>query len=266
MQPRIHCRTQAACLAWLMLTLLPLPATAADHWLPTQGMECTVWSDQPLKPGEVIGWRGGCENGRLSGDGILEVFSNSQPQVRFEGTMHGGYARGEGVLVSWGQGGEDRYSGGFTDSLFDGYGVLELADGSRYEGGFKADQPDGYGLYKGADGALYQGEIAGGKAQGKGFEIAADGAKYDGEFSAGERHGQGTLLFADGGIYEGGFADGKANGAGVYTDPFGHTFTGTWREGMANGEFVVTRADGSVQHQLWRDDQQVATGGNGGEQ
>ena len=111
--------------------------------------------------------------------------------------MVGGKASGQGVLESWDHGGKDRYTGGFAGSLFDGHGVLDLADGSRYEGGF---------------------------------------------------------------------ADGKANGKGVYTDPFDDVFKGTWSDGKADGEFVVTRADGTTEKQLWRSDQQVATGGIGGEQ
>ncbi len=250
----------------LLLATASLPALAADHWLPVEGTDCTVWSDQPLKPGEVIRWSGGCEDGRLSGQGVLEVTASGQRRLRFEGTMGGGKANGEGVLKSSEAEGDVRYTGGFADSLFDGYGVLEIADGSRYEGGFKADKPDGYGLYQGPDGSLYQGNLSGGAPHGEGFEVTADGAKYHGDFSAGARQGQGTLLFADGGIYEGGFADGKANGKGVYTDPFDDVFEGTWSDGKADGEFLVSRADGTTEKQLWRSDQQVAAGGNGGAQ
>ena len=257
---------RAVHLSVLFLTAAPLAALSADHWLPVDGSDCTVWSDQPLKPGEAIRWSGGCEDGRLAGQGFLEVTVSGQRQVSFEGVMRGGKANGEGVLARREQEGEDRYKGGFAASLFDGFGVLELADGSRYEGGFKADKPDGYGLYQGTDGSLYQGELSQGVPQGKGFEITADGAKYQGEFTDGVRHGQGTLLFADGGIYEGGFADGKANGKGVYTDPGDDVFEGTWSDGKAEGEFVITRADGTTEKQFWRNDQQVAAGGSGGEQ
>ena len=169
--------SRAVRLGVLFLAAAPLPVLGVDHWLPVDGSDCTVWSDQALKPGEAIRWSGGCEDGRLAGKGVLEVTVSGQRQVRFEGVMRGGKASGEGVLASWEQEGEDRYTGGFADSLFDGYGVLELADGSRYEGSFKADKPDGYGLYQGADGSLYQGELSQGVPQGKGFEVTADGAK-----------------------------------------------------------------------------------------
>ena len=94
-----------------------------------------MWSDEPLKPGEVICWSGGRADGRLSGKGVLEVTAPGQRQLRFERTMRGGKADGEGVLESRDQDGDFRYTGEFADSLFDGYGVLELADGSRYQGG-----------------------------------------------------------------------------------------------------------------------------------
>jgi hypothetical protein len=250
--------------ATIGLLLLAGSVCAADHWLAVEGSNCKAWSDEALKPGEVVRWSGGCEDGRLSGKGVLEVTASGKRQLYFEGMMRGGKANGEGFAESHGESGKTRYMGGFADGLFDGFGLLELADGSRYEGGFKADQPSGYGLYQGADGSRYQGELSAGKPQGEGFEVTADDAAYHGGFSAGERHGQGTLLFADGGLYEGGFENGKANGKGVYTDLSGATAQGTWIAGKANGEFVITKRDGSVEKQVWRDDQPVADSGKGG--
>lgn len=235
-----------------------------DLWLAVADSGCKVWSEEAMKPGEVVRWSGDCENDRLSGKGILEVVAAGQRQIYFEGTMRGGKAHGEGVVERHDADGKTRYSGGFAEGLFEGFGLLELADGTRYEGGFRADKPDGYGLYQGADGSRYQGDLSAGAPDGEGFEISADGAAYHGGFKSGEHHGQGTLLFADGGLYEGGFENGKANGSGVFTDLSGTTVTGTWSAGKANGEFVVTRADGTVERQVWRDDQQVAANANGG--
>jgi hypothetical protein len=116
--------SRAVRLGVLFLTAAPLPALGVDHWLPVDGSDCTVWSDQPLKPGETIRWNGGCEDGRLAGQGILEVTVSGQRQVRFEGVMRGGKANGDGVLESRAQEGEYRYKGGFAASLFDGFGVL----------------------------------------------------------------------------------------------------------------------------------------------
>jgi hypothetical protein len=208
----------------IMLAAISVPALATDHWLAVEGMDCAAWSDQPLQPGEVIRWSGGCENGRLSGQGILEVTASGKRQLHFEGTMSGGKANGEGVFEGQEQGGKTQ----------------------------------------GADGSRYQGELSMGVPQGEGFEVTADGAAYHGDFSAGERHGHGALLFVDGGIYEGGFEDGKAHGKGVFTNLFGDTVEGTWNAGMANGEFIVTKGNGTVEHQIWRNDQQVADSGKGG--
>jgi hypothetical protein len=244
--------------------MIGMHAQAATHWLAVEGSNCKAWSDEALKPGEVIRWSGGCEDGRLSGKGVLEVTASGKRQLYFEGAMRGGKAHGEGVAESQDESGKTRYTGGFANGLFDGFGLLELADGSRYEGGFKADQPDGYGLYQGADGSRYQGDLSAGVPQGEGFEVTADGAAYHGGFSAGARHGQGTLLFVDGGLYEGGFENGKAHGKGVFTALSGTTAAGSWINGKADGEFVITSRDGSVKHQLWRDDKRVPGGNNGG--
>jgi len=236
---------------------------AADHWLPVTGSDCTLWSDQPLQADEVIHWGGGCSDGRLSGEGTIEVTQDGRPNLWFSGSLVGGKATGIGRLkaipadASEADNGTDSYQGGFKDSLFDGYGVYEAADGSRYEGGFKADHPDGYGVYKGADGSSYQGEVRDGAANGTGFEHTADGGRYHGEFRDGERNGKGTLLFADGAVYEGGFLNGQADGAGKFIDATGDSYVGSWNAGKANGVFTVTRADGISEQQQWKDDQPV---------
>ena len=238
---------------------MPGLALATDYWLSVAGSDCTLWSDQPLQSGESIRWSGGCEDGRLSGTGILEVSGGPTPKLWFEGSLAGGKANGIGQLQAvQTDGGSDNYQGGFKDSLFDGYGIYQAADGSRYEGGFKADHPDGYGVYQGADGSRYQGELRNGAASGSGFEQTANGDRYHGEFSEGERSGKGVLLFADGAVYEGGFLNGQADGQGRFTDAVGDSYVGSWTAGKANGEFTVTRADGSTDQQLWKDDQPVA--------
>jgi hypothetical protein len=245
-------------IAALLLSASPGLVLAAGHWLPVTGSDCTVWSDQPLDSGEVILWSGGCEDDRLSGTGTLEVSGGQGPGLWFEGRLSAGKANGIGQLkAKQADGGIDDYQGGFKDSLFDGYGVYEAADGSRYEGGFKADHPDGYGVYKGADGSSYQGEVRDGAANGTGFEQTADGGRYHGEFRDGERNGKGTLLFADGAVYEGGFLNGQADGAGKFIDATGDSYVGSWNAGKANGVFTVTWADGISEQQQWKDDQPV---------
>ena len=92
------------CIVLLLLALcLAAPASfaadkpasakaAADYWLPVEGSDCQVWSDEALAQGEVIHWSGGCQEGKLSGKGVLEVFAGDKRTLRFEGTMRSGKA------------------------------------------------------------------------------------------------------------------------------------------------------------------------------
>jgi len=67
----------------LLAPFLISSAYAADHWLKVEGADCAVWSDEPLKSGESIRWNGGCKDGRISGQGLLEVTSSGQLKLRF---------------------------------------------------------------------------------------------------------------------------------------------------------------------------------------
>jgi hypothetical protein len=241
----------------IAVLLLAGNVMAKDFWLKDSASGCEVWSDEPLSEGEEIHWSGGCKGEKLSGKGVLEVSEGDKRTLRFVGTMDAGKAEGIGTLEIVGKQGPERYEGGFSGSLFDGYGVYELADGSRYEGGFKNDQPDGYGVYKGADGNIYQGEIKEGLPDGKGFRVWPGEGMYEGAFVRGKRHGFGTLLFPNGDVYEGRFKDDTADGAGKFTTAEGEDYEGHWREGKAEGVFVVTLADGTKEEQEWKNDQRV---------
>ena len=230
---------------------------AADYWLPVEGTDCQVWSDEPLAQGEIIRWSGGCSEGKLSGMGVLEVFAGDKRTLWFEGTMRSGRAEGPGKVEAAVKDGTERYDGGFTNGFFEGYGAYELSDGSRYEGGFRNDRPNGFGVYKGADGNIYQGEIKNGQPQGKGFRVWPNGEQYEGDFVKGKKQGTGTLLFPSGDVYEGQFGDDKADGAGKFTAANGEVFKGQWRDGKAEGTFTVTKPDGSREEQVWKNDQRV---------
>jgi hypothetical protein len=251
-------RIYAACISTLLFLMAQCgTALSADYWLPVEGTDCKVWSDEPMAKGETIRWSGGCKEGKLSGNSVLEVFEGHKRMLRFEGTMLAGKAEGPGKLEIEMKDGTERYEGGFAKSLFDGYGVYELADGSRYEGGFRNDKPDGFGVYKGADGDIYQGEIKNGEPHGRGFRIWPDGEQYEGAFVKGKQQGTGTLLFPNGDVYEGQFKDDKADRAGKFTAANGEVFKGQWRDGKAEGTFTVTKPDGSREEQVWKNDQRV---------
>ena len=251
-------RIYAACISTLLFLMAQGGAAlSADYWLPVEGTDCQVWSDEQLAKGEIIRWSGGCSEGKLSGNGVLEVFEGDKRTLRFEGTMLAGKAEGPGKMEAAVKDGTERYDGGFAKGLFDGYGVFELTDGSRYEGGFRNDKPDGFGVYKGADGNIYQGEIKDGQPQGKGFRVWPNGEQYEGAFVKGKQQGTGTLLFPNGDVYEGQFKNDKADGGGKFTTADGEVSEGHWVAGKAEGTFIVTKPDGTREEQEWKNDQRV---------
>lgn len=68
---------------------------------------------------------------------------------------------GQGMLKirsSHSKGNGDIYTGAFADDHFDGFGVLELADGSSYAGYFSRSVYHGTGTWKDIDGISYAGE------------------------------------------------------------------------------------------------------------
>ena len=140
-------RIYAACISTLLFLMAQGGvALSADYWMPVEGTDCQVWSDEPLAQGEIIRWSGGCSEGKLSGMGVLEVFAGDKRTLWFEGTMRSGMAEGPGKVEAAVKDGTERYDGGFTNGFFEGYGAYELSDGSRYEGGFRNDRPNGFGV------------------------------------------------------------------------------------------------------------------------
>jgi hypothetical protein len=73
---------------------------------------------------------------------VLEVFEGDRRTLRFAGGMRAGKAEGPDKLEVTVRDGTERYTGTFAQSLANGYGLYELADGSRYEGGFRDNKPE----------------------------------------------------------------------------------------------------------------------------
>jgi hypothetical protein len=42
-----------------------------------------VWNDESMAKGETIRWSGGCNEGKLSGNGVLEVFEGDKRTLRY---------------------------------------------------------------------------------------------------------------------------------------------------------------------------------------
>ena len=136
-------RLSVTCFCALLLLIAQAgEALSADYWLPVERTGCQVWADEPLASREFIRWSGGYEAGKLSGEGLLKVFEGDRRTLRFAGEMRAGKAEGPGKLELSVKDGTERYTGAFAQSLANGYGLYELADGSRYEGGFRDDKPE----------------------------------------------------------------------------------------------------------------------------
>ena len=83
----------------------------------------------------------------------------------YNGDVSGPYAHGTGELTLYGRG---VYCGSFVRGRFDGFGKLELCNGTRFEGMFVEGLPHGSGYLDAPDRYRYQGEFARGKFHGRG--------------------------------------------------------------------------------------------------
>ena len=137
---------------------------------------------------------------------------------------------------------------------YEGYGVVELDDGSKYWGFFEE------GLYHGGGKLVteknqFTGKFERGMKHGEGellvhstnvkligswrhdgkhgeFKVYKDGkltseASYEND----KRNGYGNLTYSSGNVYKGNWKDGKRNGFGVESKPDGSRFEGEWKDG-----------------------------------
>ena len=92
------------------------------HWIQDLGSQC--WAANPNPQGnETISWSGACENGLLSGPGVLTWRQDGRITARDEGTFKDGRLTGKG-RISMADG--TTYEGDFP-----GLGVLTLPDGRK---------------------------------------------------------------------------------------------------------------------------------------
>ena len=103
----------------------------------------------------------------------------------------------------------DRYKGGMTDGVRNGYGVLSTWDGKTYKGNWAMGEQSGYGTLELADGTLYRGH-----------------------FKSGVYDGYGKIAYPDGNAYDGGWKQGRPEGYGKYTEANGNAFYGMWQDGL----------------------------------
>ncbi len=253
-------------------------AAQAETWLEDEETGCRVWSPDPAEPGDVLTWSGGCLGGHAEGEGTLVLTNNGAELGRYEGTMSDGRFEGEGNLKTR-ESMDDGFvevRASFAEGLPQGYGELDLPDGSTYRGDFNKGEFHGFGTYVEADGDRYEGQFKDGKPHGAGSFTGADGEEYSGDFFDGERAGLGILIGAVDGVYLGEFSEGMPSGSGVYEDGTtgryhgqfangqphgfgsyvaadGRAYQGRFADGKLDGLVLVTEADGTARTETWKD-------------
>ena len=111
-----------------VLAAATTPATA-QGWLEDPVTGCAVWSDETDE--RVASWSGACADGKASGIGVLVVMSEGELDVRYDGPMEAGKARGLGLVAYRTDSGFAHYAGQFEGSTLHGRGFTELPNGAR---------------------------------------------------------------------------------------------------------------------------------------
>jgi hypothetical protein len=75
----------------------------------------------------------------------------------YQGEWRYGGFNGNGILISTTNNGTSKYIGELKDGIRDGFGSLNLEDGSKYVGEFKGNRYDGKGILSKADGTTIEG-------------------------------------------------------------------------------------------------------------
>lgn len=101
------------------------------------------------------------------------------------------------------------YIGEFSNSRFDGTGIMISANGDRFIGKWQDDSRNGYGK----------------------LLIAAGNQRYEGEFKENKFEGYGTFQYKDKSIYSGMWANSYANGPGKYKASNNDIIEGIWQNG-----------------------------------
>ena len=183
------------------------------------------------------------------------LFGQSLKGVTEETCLRGDCVSGEGTLELTTEFGKGRYTGGFLDGEFEGYGRLEMpiswTEKEVYVGNWERGLRAGRGTHCNGKGNLYVGQWRDNKRNGLGsyffnlpewrenqhseFWLKENTENYTGEFVNDHFQGQGTYRWANGHRYEGGFFAGDKHGFGT----FYYAKTGTARQQLWNyGDFV----------------------------
>jgi hypothetical protein len=139
------------------------------------------------------------------------------------------------------------YAGGFYRSKFHDFGILQLVNGDRYEGYWHRGERHGKGSYYSKDGSIFVGSYRRGMKHGMGTFTWPDGTMLQAEFKNGEPEGKTEVTLPNKvllkGIYrEGVIYDGE--GINIYED--GTRYIGQWANGQRNGRGVLFAETGEI--------------------
>lgn len=180
----------------------------------------------------------------------LDSRSASIASDRF-GIYYGGWnigkKNGSGIQVN----DSGIFSGRFVEGFINGYGRLDLANGTTITGNFGFTQPTPSPIItKGFENPYCDGE-----PNGKNIEILfADGAIYQGEMLNGTITGTGVYQSAFGETLAGEFKDGVFEcELGKVTNQWNETYVGRWENGDLNGKGVFEDEKGNKYDGYWKD-------------
>lgn len=169
----LYCGSAAAAVG----SLAPHDVAGPQQWLADQRTACRAL-DPDYMTGDAISWSGACVAGMANGAGTLIYVNDGRVIETISASFNEGTIMPGRASAVWSNG--DRYDGGQSAGLFDGFGKFAATKGDKIEGQWKGGAPNGKASVSWANGDRYDGNWTNGKADGEGTEVWADGARYEG--------------------------------------------------------------------------------------
>ncbi|RKS03262.1 MULTISPECIES: hypothetical protein [unclassified Flavobacterium] len=127
--------------------LLDLNIASGEYFAKVKNATCEYYKNNNRKM--IYEWKGVCENGFVSGDGILTGYYLGTKEVSYQytGKMKEGKENGIGTAFWYNyEQGQAKYEGNFVNGSLEGYGVYENYN-VKASGLFKDNAPNGEGKF-----------------------------------------------------------------------------------------------------------------------